>query len=659
MKIGPYEVTGELGRGAMGVVYRVRGADGRDAALKLVRGIDEQTFARFDRERRLLESLGESQGFVTLLEAGQSREGAWLVMPLVAGGTLRKRLEKGPLGVDETVSLGIALARALGAAHERGIIHRDVKPENVLFTASGHPLVADLGLAKHFDRLGPGGSQSVSLTQEGVLKGTAGYAAPEQLEDAANAGPPSDVFAVGAILYECLAGHPAFPGRSVLDVIGRVGEGRIERIGRKDVPAWLDAIVRRSLDPDPRARFESASALASALEKRMATRQPRLRLAVLLGLVVLALGAAVAWRWSGPSARKLLEIGRERRQRGELDAAIRDLSRAIELDPELAPAWTLRGWAREEKDDLDGTILDETRAIELDGRAALAWACRGTARARKGDLNGGIADETKAIELDPALARAWSSRGWARLQTRDFEPAIADLSRALELDPDMPRTWVSRGYARGERGDWVGAIADDTEAIARDPRYTTAWVNRGRAHGEKGDWDEAIADQTRAIELDPKLAAAWVDRGHARGQKGDWDGEIDDETRAIELDPRLPQAWINRGLARGTKGDIDGKIADETRAIEVAPTNAVGWLNRSHSRGEKGDWAGKEADATRALELDPKLAPAWRSRGTARSSLGDFPGAIADLERSLELESEGPQADRARRLIEEARSNLR
>src|SRR5271170_7357003 len=240
----------------MGAVFRVRAPDGREAALKLLLKADRGTLARFEREKRLLASLGEEHGFVGILDAGVASDGTpWLLMPLVPGGTLRKKLEAGPLGVAETVALGIQLARALGNAHQRGIVHRDVKPENVLFTRDGRPLLADLGLAKHFDRGASGASQSVNLSSRGAFKGTVGYMAPEQVVDPGGAGPPADVFALGAVLYECLAGRPAFKADSVVEVLVRVNSGVVEPIGRPEVPRRLEATLMRALARDPRVRF--------------------------------------------------------------------------------------------------------------------------------------------------------------------------------------------------------------------------------------------------------------------------------------------------------------------------------------------------------------------------------------------------------------------
>src|SRR5581483_7456154 len=165
MRLGAYELESELGRGGMGVVYRARARDGRAVAIKILRVASAEARGRFERERRLLGLFSAAEGFVPLIEAGEAQGAPFVVMPLVPGGTLRDRLARGPLAVADAAALGVALAGALGRAHARGIVHRDFKPENVLFAEDGRPLIADLGLAKHFDREALGASQSAALSR--------------------------------------------------------------------------------------------------------------------------------------------------------------------------------------------------------------------------------------------------------------------------------------------------------------------------------------------------------------------------------------------------------------------------------------------------------------------------------------------------------------
>ncbi|MBX3468502.1 MAG: protein kinase [Planctomycetes bacterium] len=261
-RVGPFEVLEEVARGGGGVVLRARGPDGREVALKVLRQAGDAAAERFARERALQSELGLAEGFVPLVAAGEGPPGPWLAMPFLPGGTLRDRLRRGALPLGEAVDVVRRLAEALGRAHARGIVHRDLKPENVLFTADGVPLVADLGLAKR-----EGAQAGLSLSVTGELRGTAGYMAPEQMRDAKTAGAPADVFALGAILYECLTGAPAFPGDSVLAVIDQVESGRVAPLPaqRPDAPRWLVRVVARCLTRDAEARFPDGAALAAAL----------------------------------------------------------------------------------------------------------------------------------------------------------------------------------------------------------------------------------------------------------------------------------------------------------------------------------------------------------------------------------------------------------
>ncbi len=574
MRVGPYEVLNELGRGGMGVVYRVRAPDGREAALKLLLKADETAFSRFERERRLLESLGEDSGFVGLLDAGRSPQGAWLVMPYVPGGTLRRRIRDAPLGVEETVALGIELATALGLAHARGIVHRDVKPENVLFSASGRALLADLGLARHFDRAAAGASQSHSLTTTGAFTGTAGYMAPEQLGGGSAVGPPADVFALGAVLYECLAGRPAFEGDSLVETLAKVDSAIAPPIGRPGVPAWLERIVSRALSPAPGVRFADGAALARALSRRDAPRRTSRALPLVaggaLGAIALAAGLLVA-RPTGPTAEELVRRAEARARKGDVDGELEDATRAIALSPRLAPAWSLRGSARTVRGDLDGAIADETRAIELEPSLAEAWSRRGAARSRKYDTDGAMADFTRSLELDPRVAETWHSRALMKGKKGDFEGSIVDETRALELDPRFVRALMERGAARQMRHDYEGSIADNTRAIEVDPRFPRAFVNRAVCRLRTNDRDGAIADLAKALALDPSVADAWANLGAILLEKEDWDGAIGASTGAIRVVPNHAFAFRTRGLAHRAKGEWAEEIADLARCLEISP----------------------------------------------------------------------------------------
>ncbi len=296
MQIGPYQIEDEIGRGGAGVVFRALGPRG-PVALKLLGGQSEAAFARFQREVQLQAELTGEGGFVPVLDAGQSPRGPYLVMPILPGGTLRERLRQAPRGLPltELFDLGGALASAIGRAHDHGLVHRDLKPENVLFDHLGCPQIADLGLAKAMESTDPGSSGGLSKT--GELRGTLGYMPPEQLKDSKRASASSDVFALGAILYECATGVAAFSGQGPLDVMDAIRSGRYQdpRSLRPDLSKPLARLIASCLATDPDARPADGRALAQALATLGLSRphNPAQRV-LLVGVVALAgVGAAV------------------------------------------------------------------------------------------------------------------------------------------------------------------------------------------------------------------------------------------------------------------------------------------------------------------------------------------------------------------------------
>jgi serine/threonine protein kinase len=418
VKIGPYEVQGVLGEGGIGVVYRCRSARG-EVAVKVLHDRDRQRLERFERERRLLGSFTEKDGFVPLLDAGTGAEGPYLVMPLQTGGTLRQRLERGPLGVVETVRLGRALAAALGRAHGRGIVHRDVKPENVLFTDAGEPLLADLGLAKHFSHDAPGASRSVSLSQPGALRGTVGYMAPEQFEDAKSVGPPADVFALGAVLYECLAGRPAFAGDGLVEVFRDME--RPTRPALRDAPRWLAAAVDRALAFAPDERFANGAELEAAL--RGESKPPRSRRGA-LALAAAALACSVvAVSWS------------RRPHAAAPPEPPRPLATSHPASIRLESEWGSRRLRHAER-----TVSVD---ISPDGTKALSASDDGTAKV----WDAATGDELRSLEFPGEHIRmsdaAFLTDGLA-VTARGWTIGLWDVTRTVPL---LVRSILARGHA--------------------------------------------------------------------------------------------------------------------------------------------------------------------------------------------------------------------
>jgi WD40 repeat protein len=327
-----YEVLGELGRGGMGVVYRARQRGlGRIVALKMLKdgalaGAEER--ALFRREAEVVARLRHPH-IVQVHEWGEYQGQLYFAMELVDGGSLARKLADGPLPPRHAAALVETLARAVGAAHQQEIVHRDLKPENVLLAADGTPRISDFGLAKRLDN-------TQSLVASGAVVGTPSYMAPEQARGQGQAvGPPADVYALGAILYECLTGRPPFRAANVMDTLEQV-------IGQEPVPPRqfnpagardLETICLKCLRKDPGRRYPSAEDLAEDLRRFQAGEPIRARpvgslerlgkwarrrpvgaaLVASLALVTLATFGLLLWGW-GEAERRRREVAEEQQR---------------------------------------------------------------------------------------------------------------------------------------------------------------------------------------------------------------------------------------------------------------------------------------------------------------------------------------------------------
>ena len=270
-QLGPYLIQRRLGQGGMGIVFRaLHDGDGRTVALKVLRdelAADDGFRQRLAHEARAAAEV-DHPNLAPVLEAGEADGRLYLAVRYVDGRSLAERLAAGgPLPVGELVPLAANVAAGLDALHRRGIVHRDVKPANILLAADGTAVLGDFGLAKS--------RAWTVLTKTGQVLGTPDYLAPEVIRGEP-ATPLSDLYGLGCVLFECLAGAPPFAGRGVL----RVGMAHLTEepgdpaAGRGDVPLALAWTVRQALAKDPADRPPSAVALARML-RLAATEGPR------------------------------------------------------------------------------------------------------------------------------------------------------------------------------------------------------------------------------------------------------------------------------------------------------------------------------------------------------------------------------------------------
>jgi serine/threonine-protein kinase len=364
--VGDFELLEELGRGGMGVVYRARQTKlDRVVALKMIRGgQDEAELARFRVEAEAIARL-QHPNIVQLFEVGEHNGMPFFALEYCAGGSLEERLRGTALLPAEAAAVIAALARAMHAAHQHNVIHRDLKPANVLLAGGDAstpldqltPKVTDFGLARKLDDPG--------LTQTGVIMGTPSYMAPEQASGRSKeVDPAADIYALGAVLYECLTGRPPFRAATTLDTLAQVlnTDPVPPRQLNPAVPRDLETVSLKCLHKDPRRRYADAAALAEDLSRYLDGRPVQARrvgrterllkwvrrrpaaaaLALVVMLLVVGAGAAGWWyqqdQLEQAEQRKQLAIEEGKRQVAEAAQRAREATRKDYVTKEVTPA---------------------------------------------------------------------------------------------------------------------------------------------------------------------------------------------------------------------------------------------------------------------------------------------------------------------------------
>ena len=544
MQLGPYTALEEIARGGNGAVYRAADPQGRPVALKLLLASESEIGRqRFQAEVQALARLHHPH-VVPILGAGEHERCPWLALEFVEGESLEARIQRGgPLPIDTAVRYARQLTQALSYVHTCGVLHRDLKPDNVLLRGDD-ALLTDFGLVLDHEREGS------RLTATGVLQGTPGYWAPEQVKGAIHThGPATDVYGLGGVLYACLTGRPPAEGGSVVELVLKIRDDPTPpRELRPEVPGWLNDLCLRCLAREAEDRPQSAEAVARALLLGASSTAPRTRARIAGGAALaLLVGLGVgwsAWRSADPpaspeptpppasqadpppqpdsppqpdppppdpdppppeldpravaeEANRLRNLGYELFMGDRFEEALVPLARSVELEPSHAMTVGLYGLAFDRLGRDEEAIEAYTRAIQADPDDATYWHNRGVSLTHLGRHDEALGDYTHALELDPQLAASHRKRAQSLMALGRLDAALADAQRATELVPDHPVAYAIQGMILSKRGESRAAVEAFDRALARGvkaPEIT--WVRRLRAeHQAKLETNEGLEER--------------------------------------------------------------------------------------------------------------------------------------------------------------------
>jgi eukaryotic-like serine/threonine-protein kinase len=588
-RIAHYTIRRTLGAGGMGVVYQAYDDRlERTVALKMMLSLDHDETARkrFWREARAAASVNHPH-VCQIYEVGEENGKLFIAMELLEGEPLAEQLKHGPISVDRAVPIAVDMLAALGAIHARGIVHRDLKPSNVFLTRHGVKLL-DFGLAR--PEVEATLDSAVGLTRTGVVMGTPRYMAPEVVTgDPVDA--RSDLFAVGAILFEMLAGRPAFSGRTVAEVLTSTLSEQPPALTGSSAVAAVDRVIRRALAKNPAGRPISAEAMAEQLNAVRGTEghETRGMAQALTRIVVLPFRVLrpdpdtdfLAFSLPDAITTSLAGIG---------SLIVRSSATAARF---AGDAPDLKGLATEADVDrvVMGTLLrsgDQLRAttqlVETPGGTLLTSH---TVQAPLGDLfrmQDDIARrvvEALALPLAgervspspdaPHNANAYELYLRANGLARTYDGMVNArrlYEQCLELDPNFAPAWAHLGRCHRVIGKYIDSTpgSDDRaeqafgRAIALNPRLSVAHKFYANLEADTGRAREAIVRLLREATHrgnDPELFAGLV---HACRYSGLFEESLAAHAEARRLDPNIPTSFQQTLMM---KRDIDALIADE------------------------------------------------------------------------------------------------
>lgn len=609
-----FEFLEKLGQGGMGVVYKARNKyTNTMVAIKMMSNAERDSSAldRFKREAQAASSFTHPNA-VKILDFGVHEQTPYLVMEFADGISLDSLLhQRTTLDEPTALSIGMSVCEALIEAHKAGVIHRDLKPSNIMLVHDGgeHATakVLDFGLAKLTNL-----SASQQLTRTGDIVGTPLYMSPEQFQGRP-ADARSDIYSLGAVLYQCMTGRPPHEGESAFATMYKRMNERPKPISTHKKHSNFEQLIIKCLEREPEDRYQDTAQLLADLQRAAAgkrikisrrtfkahskfTLTPVAAAGILLFVVALCGITGFFLNYHEdltPSKPETLH-----------GKSIADLNKQIEQHPNSADAYFQRGVFHYIREERNNAVDDFTTALELDPKFAEAYPYRAEMYLLLSQPDKALADIDKAIALFPTWCDAHARRARIELYTEQYHQSIADAMKALSISYyDLAAMTLTQDY--DALGDMGKALYCANYAVHKGPADTLFWAYQTRAsvYVDANQLDAAESDLQAAIKMKPKDSFIWGLQAQVYARRGDM---------------QKAEYAIKRTLA-----------------FDLFPARAhrlEGEMLRA-----AGQWQNAAEAYSASTSLEPTYAPAYTQRAIAEFSLGEFRSAKLDLEKTIGL----------------------
>lgn len=680
-----YSLERELGHGGMATVYLAQDTKHhRAVALKVLHTDLAASLGpeRFRREIKLAAGL-QHPHIVSVYDSGATPGGQlWFTMPYVEGESLRARLDREKqLPLDDALKITREVADALDYAHQQGIIHRDVKPENILLSR-GHALVADFGVARAISASeGNAGAAGETLTEIGMALGTPTYMSPEQATGERTLDARTDVYALGCVLYEMLTGEPPYTGATAQVILAKRISGEVPSVrrARPTVPAAVDAAIRKALAPVPADRFVSTADFGRALdagERSAITRgldvvaagRPGRRVptgVALLGLgFLVGVGALFAWRRhvgaapvavaAGPVGLAVLPFDNE----GDTANAYFAAGITDEIRSKLSALPALRLIASTSSNQYRRTQKPAEQIGRelgvrylLTGRVQWEQGANGTRRVRVSpelvEVRDGAAPETKWQQsYDTTLADVFDVQSAVATRVADKLGLVLNAPAQAQLASRPTQNLAAydaylRSTTRVGAGPMTARLVSAEQAVALDSTFAEAWALVSELHTgayvnsavpAQADADAARRAAERAVALAPTAPEGYVARGFYNfGIAYDMATARAAYETAVRLAPSSSEATGGLALADASVGRWEAALGNARQAVALDPRSVGAAENLSQILLWVRRYPEASAAASRGLTLAPANLQLVLNRAVSRLGTGDLAGARATL----------------------------